>query len=199
MLEAGGSKRRSRRPADPRGQVRGSGGKEEQEGKQGVAQHVGQVHWIRICEDGLERTRVDGDEAWTRLHASCSSRALERMFKVQRQRMCPKVAEDVSHCKIANLQREEMWKTLTTELGRHTDSRSAANVCADDLLQGGSTKKKNINRPSRAKVISYSTNTIGQALGASSDTPRPMDSSDVDRSGDKGCEVRRRCRRSAEE
>ena len=151
------------------------------------------------CTGSGSARMVRSGRVWTRLHASCSSRALERMFKVQRQRMCPKVAEDVSHCKIANLQREEMWKTLTTELGRHTDSRSVANVCADDLLQGGSTKKKNINRPSRAKVISYSTNTIGQALGASSDTPRLMDSSDVARSGDEGCEVRRRCRRSAEE
>ena len=62
-------------------------------------------------------TGLDGVEAWSKLHANNSRRALRRVFRVQRDCMYPKAAKDVSQVKASIMQCEDKLKNMMTELG----------------------------------------------------------------------------------
>ena len=60
---------------------------------------------------------MDGLRAWATTHANYSKRTLERMFRVQRECMYPKLVKDVGQVRLAVMQWEEKWTVMMSELG----------------------------------------------------------------------------------
>ena len=128
-------------------------------------------------------SEMDGVRAWARLHANYSRRTLGRMFRVQRECMCPKPAKDVGQVRLAIMQWEEKWEVMMSEFGEGAKipdlcSMSALlEICPKDVKEQMLLRLDEVGENYenlKVKVISYTSNKAEQSRGQK-ETAVPME------------------------